>query len=673
MIRSTKFLLAGVLAIAGFATVAQQIQPAGPTLTPPRPKATVTAPPPIQPQRPAPTGGREITAEDVNSWLDGFIPYAIGTGDIAGGVIVIVKDGQVLTQRGFGWADVERRRPVDPERTLFRPGSVSKLFTWTAVMQLVEQGRLNLDADVNQYLDFQIPAREGQPITLRNIMTHTAGFEETLKGLLATRDGVTPPYDELLKNWVPERVFAPGTTPAYSNYATALAGYIVQRVSGEPFDNYIERHIFAPLGMRNSSFRQPLPPRMRPMLANGYRQGSGEVVGYEYVGPAPAGSLAATGADMARFMIAHLNNGAFGDARILRPETAQMMHTTAHPGVGPLNRMMLGFYETTVNGHRGIGHGGDTVGFHSDLQLFLDDNVGIFVSFNSGGREGAVQGLRGAIVDQFADRYFPAPRDARRVNAETSRQHAQMLSGTWVNSRAPFSSFMNILELFGQLEVGVDKDGRPVFPLLNGLNGQPRHWVETEPFVWQDIDGHERLAAQVVDGQVVRLSIDTISPFMVFDRAPWYRDSAWLLPAFLTAIAILFLTGLLWPARALVRRRFGAALALEKKELWSYRLARIASWAIVGVLVAWAGLIITMMSDFNNLSPAFDPIILVVQVLTFVAVLGGLVVLLRDALLVWRGKRGWKAKVWSVALVLSALIIVWVCYSFNLLSLGTNY
>ena len=172
-----------------------------------------------------------MTAADVNAWLDGFMPNVLATGDMAGAVVVVVKDGQVLTQRGFGFADVARRRPVDPERTLFRPGSISKLFTWTAVMQLVEQGRLNLDADVNRYLDFEIPPRDGQPITLRNIMTHTAGFEEQVKTLIGYDREHAPPYDELLKRWIPSRVYAPGTTPAYSNYATALAGYIVQRVS----------------------------------------------------------------------------------------------------------------------------------------------------------------------------------------------------------------------------------------------------------------------------------------------------------------------------------------------------------------------------------------------------------------------------------------------------------
>ncbi|HYE87139.1 MAG TPA: serine hydrolase domain-containing protein, partial [Vicinamibacterales bacterium] len=278
----------------------------------------VSLAPPVEPQSQSTTGastppaspakqaqGRPLTADDVNAWLDGFFPYAIGKANIPGAVVVVVKDGAVLTQRGFGLADVARRRPVDPRRTLFRPGSISKLFTWTAVMQQVEQGRLNLDEDVNRYLDFRIPAYQGKPVTLRNIMTHTAGFEEQAKGIITTKREDYKGFESLLKQWVPERVYPAGSTPAYSNYATSLAGYIVQRVSGQPFDDYLDRNIFGPLGMSRSTFRQPLPANLRPLMSEGYRHGKKEPYGFEFVGASPAGSLSATGEDMGRFMIAH--------------------------------------------------------------------------------------------------------------------------------------------------------------------------------------------------------------------------------------------------------------------------------------------------------------------------------------------------------------------------------
>ena len=248
--RSLSMMLAGLLAAILAVPAAAQ----GPA--PPAPKAPVpTQPAPgdaVTP--PVPTGAPALTREDVSAWLDGFMPYALETGDIAGAVVVVVKDGQVLFQQGYGYSDLEKRTPVDPETTLFRPGSVSKLFTWTAVMQLVEQGKLDLDADVARYIDFQIPARDGKPVTLRQIMTHTAGFEEQIRALIIEDPAKIVPLDQALKHWIPERIHAPGSTPAYSNYATAIAGYIVQRVSGQPFDQYIAQHIFQPLGMQHSSF-----------------------------------------------------------------------------------------------------------------------------------------------------------------------------------------------------------------------------------------------------------------------------------------------------------------------------------------------------------------------------------------------------------------------------------
>jgi CubicO group peptidase (beta-lactamase class C family) len=663
--RRLKFVVAGLMGLIGLGAAAQQINPLGPTVTTERAETGTPAPDLAQPQ---PSTNPKLTPPDVNAWLDGFMPYAIASGDIAGAVVVVVRDGQVLTQRGYGYSDLERRTRVDPARTLFRPGSVSKLFTWTAVMQQVEQGRLNLDADVNQYLDFKIPPREGKPVTLRNIMTHTAGFEEQLKSIIGYDRERVPAYEELLKTWVPERVYAPGSTPAYSNYATALAGYIVQRVSGEPFNAYVQRHIFAPLQMANSTFEQPLPPRLQPLMSKGYQSASGEVVPYEYVGPAPAGSLASTGADMARFMIAHLNQG----GGILRPETARTMHTTGHPGMPHLNRMLLGFYETSINGHRAIAHGGDTVAFHSDLQLFVDDKVGLFISMNSTGKEGAAGTVRTAIFEEFADRYFPAPRDARRVPAATAAEHARMLTGTWVNSRGSRSSFLNALELLGQVKVGVDDKGRPVVPVTMGLNGQPHQWVEVAPFLWEDMASHERLSAKVENGQIVRFTLDSL-PFMMFDRAPWYKDSAWLMPLLLVGLVILLLTVILWPVRALVRRSYGAKLELEGPAKRAHLLTRIAALLILLTLVGWATAITVMMSDITNLSASFDPVILFLQVLGVIAFIGGFLVLVWNLWVTWRGGRRWPAKTWSIALVLAAGIVLWVALAFNLLSFGTHY
>jgi CubicO group peptidase (beta-lactamase class C family) len=612
-----------------------------------------------------------LTADDVNAWLDGYLPYALHTGDIAGAVVAVVKDGQILTERGYGYSDVAKRTPVDPKLTLFRPGSVSKLVTWTAVMQLVEQGKIDLDADVDQYLDFKIPPREGKPVTMRNLMQHVAGFEEQAKGILS-EDPKSPGFEALLKQWVPERVFAPGTTPAYSNYGASLAGYIVQRLSGEPFAEYVERHIFVPLDMKHSSFRQPLPADLVPLMSKGYKLGSGEPHAFEIVGPAPAGSLSSPAEDMAHFMIAHLQNGEYNGNRILRADTAEMMHNSPLTVLPPLNRMELGFFETNINGREVIAHLGDTDSFHTSLHLFLKENVGFYVSFNSPGKEGAAGGLRTALFDDFADRYFPGDEKDTRVDDKTAAIHAAMLEGHWVNSRGSRSSFLAALGLLGQTKVGVNGKGELVLPFL-GLNGKPRHWVETSPFVWRDSGSHERLAAKVVDGKVVRFSIDLLSPFMVFDRVPWYEDSAWLIPLLCASVAAFALTALAWPIAAIVRRRYGATLALDADALRAYRLSKIAAILILAALATWAVTLMLMLKDIDNLGSKFDSRVHFAQIFGIVAFIGGFGVMLWHLWTVWNGSRRWPAKVWSIVLALSAFAVLWVAVAFNLIGFGVYY
>jgi len=356
-----------------------------------------------------PTGPHELTAADVEAFLDGIVPMQLANGDIAGATVSVVKDGRVLFAKGYGYADAASRKPVSADETLFRPGSVSKLFVWTAVMQQVEQGKLDLDRDVNEYLDFKIPEAFGRPITLTNLLTHTPGFEEQVKDLFS--DGPAPPaLGDYMRAHVPRRIYPPGTTPAYSNYGASLAGYIVERVSGRPLGDYIDENIFKPLGMAHSTFTQPLPAALAPNMSNGYKLGSDDPEPFEVVGPWPAGSLSSTAADMSRFVIAHLQDGRFGDAQILRPETAKLMHSRLFAMDPAANAMAHGFYEEPRNGHRIIGHAGDTTCFHSDLHLVLDAGVGFFVSYNSGGRgEGSP---RTELWEAFLDRYFPyAPPD----------------------------------------------------------------------------------------------------------------------------------------------------------------------------------------------------------------------------------------------------------------------
>jgi len=267
---------------------------------------------------------------ELEAYLDGVVTAQLRDKHVAGATVSVVKDGALFFAKGYGYADFDRRKPVDPERTLFRIGSVSKLFTWTAVMQLAEQGKLDLDADVNTYLDFKVPATYPQPIALKHLLTHTPGFEEDSRDLFTEDPAHITPMGRWLAAHMPARVRPPGTFSAYSNYGTALAGYIVQRVSGTPWEEYIEKHILDPLGMRQTTGRQPLPERLAADMSQGYTWTGGKFVAKKFeiiTGASPAGSVSASATDMARFMLVHLGNGKLGDRRILAESTAVRMHT----------------------------------------------------------------------------------------------------------------------------------------------------------------------------------------------------------------------------------------------------------------------------------------------------------------------------------------------------------
>ena len=610
-----------------------------------------------------------LTKADVDAWLDGFMPYALGSGDIAGAVAVVVKGGRVLTQRGYGYADVAARRPVDPERTLFRPGSVSKLITWTAVMQEVERGRIDLDADINRYLDFRIPPRDGKPITMRQVLTHTAGFEDRAKYLITYDPARTFALGDYLKLWTPKRIFAPGTTPAYSNWGTTLAGYVVQRTSGMPFDDYVEARIFRPLGMRYSSFRQPLPPSLRPFMSTGYPRASADPKGFEFVNPAPAGSMSASGADMARFMIAHLNGG----AGLMRPETARLMHATATTSLPALNRMALGFFETNANGRRVIGHLGDLQAFHTSLHIIPDEGVGVYLSVNSGGGEGASGRVRSAFFQDFMDRYYPGGPVDGRVDPKISAEHARMMAGNWIGSRRIDTGFLRaVYGLTGQVAIGVGPKGELVIPSLTDAGGAVRKWVEISPFVWRQVGGEDRLAARVVDGRVTRWSFDMVSPFAVYDRVPAALSSAWISPLLYAALAVLLLTFLHWPVSALVRRNYKAPLAVEGESRTVYRFLRAFAGLTVALLIGWVVAVTVLFGDLSKLG-SVDALLWLLQIAGLLLFVGLMMFAAWNVALAWRHRRRWTSKLWAVLTLAAALAVSYVAVAFGLVAMTVNF
>ena len=614
-----------------------------------------------------PSGVHELTASDVEAFLDGIVPLQLEREDIAGTTIAVIKDGNILFARGYGYADVEKKKPVSPEETLFRPGSTSKLFTWTAVMQLVEQGKLDLDRDVNDYLDFKIPEAFGKPITLKNLLTHTPGFEEQIKGLFTT-GSESPNLGEYLKTHIPTRIYPPGTVPAYSNYGAALAGYIVERVSGRPFNHYVEENIFKPLGMTHSTFVQPLPLALAPYMSNGYKLASDGPKPFEVVVPFPAGSLSSTATDMARFIIAHLQDGQLGDARILRPETARLMHSRLFALDPAANAMAYGFYEESRNGHRIIGHAGDTVYFHSDLHLIPDSGVGFFISYNSAGS--GQTSPRTILWEALLDRYFPYTPPSQPSLA-SAKEDAKTVSGTYELSRRIETSFLKAATLIGEFTVAPVGDGMIEVAQLTGPNGKPKRWREVAPMTFLEENGRDKLVFK--PDQNGRMQLILPYPFFVGQRVGLFENNKVLLAVIGISLLIMLLTLLLWPVAWAVRRHYGHKLELTPVE----RRLRIAVRSVFVLdlffIVAMTGLVfygITHLEVFSDRGNTWFHLIQVVGVLGAI----GTLVVLYNAISSWTGKRRriW-AKLQATILALACLGFMWFAFAGNLLHFVSNY
>ena len=351
----------------------------------------------------------------LGDFIDGVMAQQIASHEVAGATVAVVHDGGLLFSEGYGFADVAAGTPVDPDLTLFRPGSVSKLFTWTALMQQVEQGNVDLDEDVNAYIDFEIPPYEGEPIRVIDLFTHAPGWSD-VSGITAASVEELTPYGEWIKDHIPPSIWAPGGEISYSNYGVALTGYIVEQVSGESFADYTEAHIFAPLGMTSTTFREPLPEAFRPRMAAGYELEEGRLVAQPFElfsNIMPAGSASSTAHDMARFMLAMLNGGEYAGTRILEPSSVELLFADSIRNAPDLPGMAHGFYVVREAGPRLVGHGGNTGDFHSNLILAPEEGFGFFVSTTGGDESSAGRtDLTNAIIGRVFPE-TPAPRAGR--------------------------------------------------------------------------------------------------------------------------------------------------------------------------------------------------------------------------------------------------------------------
>jgi CubicO group peptidase (beta-lactamase class C family) len=587
--------------------------------------------------------------QELETFIDAMMDSQMEEQHIAGVVVAVVKDGQILLSKGYGYADIENRSPVDPETTLFRPGSVTKLFTWTAVMQLVEQGKIDLLADVNMYLTrFQIPATYPQPISMLDLMAHTAGFEEREKNLFKDSvDEMTSLEDYLVQN-MPARVFPPGKIPAYSNYGTALAGYIVEQVSGESYEQYIEEHIFKPLGMEHSTMIQPLPDALAPDMSQGYSFSSGyQAEEFEFVQAGPAGALSASGLDMGKFMLAHLQDGEYNNVQILKAETAKLMHSQSYTFDPALPGMAHGFMEFFVNGQRLIWHGGDTYQFHTLLALLPEEQTGIYFSYNSTPSPKA----REAFLRAFMDRYFPStPVPTPQPQAEFASREARY-TGFYETSRMVYTSYEKVFASILAVKPGPDNMLR--IPNLASFDMSDT-WVEVRPLVMKNTrTGESAVFMEDENGEVQYVGIGNW-PITVLIKLPWYGGPYFkfgLLGFSLLTSLFTLVAAAITPFIPLSKRGTDGNLS------WFRRLARWIALLWCVLVIALSAFIILVFMDVENLTSSTSQLVL--AVLPWAVALFAPIITSFAGLAWWKCWWGLVGRIHYTVIVLAVLALLW--------------
>jgi CubicO group peptidase (beta-lactamase class C family) len=604
-------------------------------------------------------------AAELEAFLDDLFAKDMEENHIPGAAVSVVKDGKLFFTKGYGYADLENKIPVDAGQTVFAIGSVGKLFTWTAVMQLVEQGKLDLDADVNTYLDFRIPNTYPGPITLKHLLTHTAGFEDQMFEVFAWEADDLMPVGEWLASHIPGRVRPPGEVAAYSNYGAMLAGYIVARVSGQPYEQYIQEHIFDPLRMEHSTIQRPLPPDLREHESLGYWYSDGAYqavpeIPDDYLGQAamaPAGGHLSSATDMARFMIAHLQGGFHGDAsseiRLLEETTARQMQGTLYTPDPRILGTAYGFFDFTDNGQRTIGHSGGTIGFATLLLLLPDQNLGVFVVYTNEG-VGALTTQHFGFQREFFDHYYPAPAVEPIQPPADFNQRASRFVGSYKSTRSAYTTFEKIGNLMSPpIEISDPGDGT----LLLKLRGGEVRLVEVEPLYFRQVDGPFGAVFREDDrGRITHMFVD-ISPQEDYEKLNWYETTGFNMALFLGCVLVFLSMMLVAVVRAIQNRRPS-----------DDRTPRIANWTIVGISVLNLLFVVGTVMMLSGLGfPGFG----VTLTDRLVLGLGVLSALLTLAALVYTAL-AWKDRYWGVAyrvyytlVTLAALGFVWFLHYWN--------
>jgi len=605
---------------------------------------------------------------ELETFLDGLLAKEMQENHIAGAAVAVVKDGKLFFAKGYGYADLENGIPVDPEQTIFRIGSVGKTFTWTAVMQLVEQGKLDLDADVNTYLDFHIPDTYPRPVTLKHLMTHTSGIEDRwLESAVSNASELIPEREWLIANF-PGRVRPPGEAAGYSNYNAMLAGYIVARVSGQPYDQYIQEHIFDPLGMIHSTVEPTIPPRLRPLASVGYSYVDGAFQPFPdyFAQPAglPSGMHQASVTDMARFMIAHLENGRYSDenipeARILNEATAQQMKTTLYTPDPRLTYTAYGFFDLSDNGQWTLGHQGYCPPMYGELLLLPDQRLGIYVVYNSLGAGGDLTLQHSGFQRAFFDHYYPAPATSPIQPPADFAKRADRFVGLYRLANSHSTTPEKVIGLFGANQITAPGDGTLHF----STGGLDLRFVEVEPLYFRQVDGPFALVfREDSQGRITQLFTDLMPQYGLV-KLNWYETPGFNMTLALSCVLI-FMSMI--PA-ALIRAIRNRCTSDDKKS--EPRGARVAGLIIFGISLLNLLFLVGLALWFHPMRPSeLHGMSLIVEAVMGLAVLAAVLTIgaLASTVLSWKNNY-WDiaGRVYYTLVTIAAVAFVWFLNYWN--------
>ena len=597
---------------------------------------------------------------EIAAYIDGFLAKQVRTREIPGAAIVVVRDGRPILRRAYGVADLASRRPIDLDRSLFRQGSISKLCVWTLALQLAEQDRLDLDRDVNAYLDFTIPEAFGAPITMRHLLTHTAGFADRMP-LVKRGTGQLPLGGRLREN-MPERVYPPGSAVAYSNYGAALAAHVVERLGGRPFEQLVEQRVLHPTGMMHSTFVQPVPAKIAPGLVANYSASARTASGFDYVGLPPAGSLSASAADMGRFVAMLMNGGRGNNGVVLRPATLDKMLALQRPLLpGMDSGLGLGFITGQYRGVRFAGHGGSMASAATDLEILPEQGLGWTISFNGRGVNGSAIPLRQELLRGVIDRFYGRPSPPRLAPANST---AAEVAGSYLPMRRMHSGILQILNL-ATLEVRASSDGF----LEIDTEERPMRWAPVGRDRFVEVEtGLPLAAARDREGRVVQLASPLLNNVTAYERAPIHVRAGW--PVLLLAPAILLLAGL---ARAValaaskLRRPAARAPASSRLRRWARRSLLV----MIVTLVAWAAYMIIALAR-PGLLERVEFALPVLQLLSVVTAAAAATIA-ADAAMSWRDPdRPTRSRLAAAVVAPAAIAFSWLLFAFEFAAVPTT-